>query len=119
MRSAHAQTLAVPIATVVHVISCRDASDLNMLASRATWKAGGLRAKLPRKRGIPAKRSRIVDGRCKVAVEANAATVQKSVGILIVIIAAEAKHVALLHWQDWRCDLGIRLKDLAGIDVAK
>lgn len=119
MRSAHAQTLAVPIAAVVHVIRRRDASDLNMLASRATRKAGGLRAKLSRKRGIPAKGSRLIDSRCKIAVEANAATVQKSVGILIVIIAPEAKHVALLHWQDWRCDLGIRLKDLTGIDVAK
>jgi hypothetical protein len=52
-------------------------------------------------------------------VEPNAATVQKGVGILVVIIAPEAKHVALLHWQDWRCDLGIGLEDLAGIDVAK
>lgn len=78
-----------------------------------------MRAELAWERGIPAKRPGFVDGRREVAVEANAAAVQKGIAIIFIRLASEAKHVSLLHWQNRRCDLRICLENLAWVDVRK
>jgi hypothetical protein len=52
-------------------------------------------------------------------VEANTTTVQKGIRIVFVRLAPKPKYVPLLHWQDGRCDLGIRLENLAWVDVPK
>lgn len=51
--------------------------------------------------------------------EANATAVQKGTAIVFIRLASETKHVSLLHWQNGRCDLRIRLENLAWVDVRK